>query len=80
MATVKDSFLDLERRRRQLEENVAKLRGLLQHWQTWEAEYEGFKEEIQNYNDIVPTQNLVGNVMNEKQSLAYALLLSSPSQ
>lgn len=46
MATAKDSFLDLERRRLQLEENVAKLRVLMQHWQTWEAEYEGLKEEI----------------------------------
>ncbi|KAI9831152.1 MAG: hypothetical protein M1819_005240 [Sarea resinae] len=45
-ATVKDSFLDLERHRLRLEDNVAKLRKSLQHWQTWEAEYEGLKEEI----------------------------------
>jgi unconventional prefoldin RPB5 interactor 1 len=43
---VKDSFLDLERHRQLLEDNIAKLRKSLQHWQTWEAEYEGFKEEI----------------------------------
>jgi unconventional prefoldin RPB5 interactor 1 len=43
---VRDSFLDLERHRQLLEENVDKLRKLLQHWQMWEAEYEGFKEEI----------------------------------
>lgn len=40
------SFIGLERHRLQLEENVAKLQKSLQHWQTWEAEYEGFKEEL----------------------------------
>ncbi|RFU26417.1 hypothetical protein B7463_g9926, partial [Scytalidium lignicola] len=43
---VKDSFLDLERHRQLLEENISKLRKSLQHWQIWEAEYEGLKEEI----------------------------------
>ena len=42
----KDSFLDLERQRRRLEENVQQLRKSLQYWQLWEAEYEGLKEEI----------------------------------
>lgn len=36
----------LESRRLQLEENIAKLRRSLQHWRTWDAEYEGLKEEI----------------------------------
>jgi unconventional prefoldin RPB5 interactor 1 len=43
---MKDSFLDLERHRQLLEENIEKLRKSLRHWQTWEAEYEGLKEEI----------------------------------
>ncbi|EKD13295.1 hypothetical protein MBM_08738 [Drepanopeziza brunnea f. sp. 'multigermtubi' MB_m1] len=43
---VKDSFLDLERHRQLLEENIVKLRKSMLHWQIWEAEYEGFKEEI----------------------------------
>ena len=47
----KDSFVDLERHRLRLEENVAKLQKSLQHWQTWEAEYEGMKEEIGGLND-----------------------------
>ncbi|KZF26150.1 hypothetical protein L228DRAFT_235257 [Xylona heveae TC161] len=47
---VKDSFGDLERHRARLEENVEKLRKSLQHWQTWEAEYEGLKEEILAFN------------------------------
>lgn len=42
----KDSFLDLERHRQLLEENIENLRKSLRHWQTWEAEYEGLKEEI----------------------------------
>jgi unconventional prefoldin RPB5 interactor 1 len=43
---VKDSFLDLEKHRQLLEENIEKLRKSLLHWQIWEAEYEGLKEEI----------------------------------
>ncbi|EPE30242.1 hypothetical protein GLAREA_12965 [Glarea lozoyensis ATCC 20868] len=43
---IKDSFLDLERHRQLLEDNVEKLRKSLRHWQMWEAEYEGLKEEI----------------------------------
>ena len=43
---VKDSLLDLERHRQRLEDNVEKLRKSLQHWQTWEADYEGLREEI----------------------------------
>jgi unconventional prefoldin RPB5 interactor 1 len=43
---VKDSLVDLERHRLRLEENLVKLRQSLRHWQTWEAEYEGLKEEI----------------------------------
>jgi unconventional prefoldin RPB5 interactor 1 len=45
-AAVRDSFKDLERHRLRLEENVEKLRKSLQHWRVWDAEYEGFKEEI----------------------------------
>jgi unconventional prefoldin RPB5 interactor 1 len=37
---------EIERQRRALEENVLKLRQSLKHWQTWEAEYEGLKEEL----------------------------------
>jgi len=44
--TVRDSCVDLERHRLQLEQNVNKLRVSLQHWQAWEIEYEGMKEDI----------------------------------
>ncbi|KLU88713.1 hypothetical protein MAPG_07698 [Magnaporthiopsis poae ATCC 64411] len=46
MAPIKDSFLDLERHRHALEENAEKLRGLLQQWRLWDAEYEALKEEV----------------------------------
>lgn len=37
---------EVERQRQLLEENVQKLRQSLKHWQIWEAEYEGLKEEL----------------------------------
>jgi len=54
-------FEQLETRRLELEENVAKLRKSLQHWRTWDAEYEGLKEElssgvnVQSEKDCVST-------------------------
>ncbi|MCJ1400309.1 hypothetical protein MMC11_003514 [Xylographa trunciseda] len=58
MATAKDSLIDLERRRKQLEDAVAHLRKSLQHWQIWEAEYEGLKEEILGLGEQPPIQDL----------------------
>lgn len=52
--TTKDSFRDLEKYRQQLEDNIAKLRKSLRHWQTWDAEYDGLKEEILS---VDPTPN-----------------------
>ena len=46
MAGIRDSFVDLERHRLQLEQNVSKLRASLRHWQQWELEYEGMKEDV----------------------------------
>lgn len=46
MADSSINFPDLESQRLQLEENVASLLKSLQYWQSWEAEYEGLKEEI----------------------------------
>ncbi|KAK1672303.1 Prefoldin subunit-domain-containing protein [Colletotrichum godetiae] len=48
MAAVRDSFLDLEKHRLQLEDSIAKLQKALQHWQKWDAEYESLKEEIES--------------------------------
>ncbi|KAI9818710.1 MAG: hypothetical protein M1832_004186 [Thelocarpon impressellum] len=39
-------FQDVEQGHLRLEESIDRLRQSLQHWQTWDAEYEGLKEEI----------------------------------
>ena len=59
MASVTDSFVDVERNRLQLEENIGKLKKSLHHWQTWEAEYEGLKEEIHHLGETHTDQELV---------------------
>lgn len=56
---VKDSLVNLENHRLRLEENLVKLRQSLQHWQTWEAEYEGLKEEILAVGGNASSTNLV---------------------
>lgn len=56
---VKDSFVDLERHRLRLEENISKLRQSLKHWQIWEAEYEGLKEEISSLGENPTHSELV---------------------
>lgn len=50
---------ELESQRLQLEEKVAKLRKSLQHWRTWDAEYEGLKEELSTSADINTKQDCV---------------------
>ena len=55
----RDLLVDLVRHRLRLEENVAKLRKSLQHWQTWELEYEGLKEEIQRFKGQPTTEDIV---------------------
>ncbi len=59
---VRDSLADLEKYRLQLELNVAKLRASLHHWQTWEIEYEGMKEEIFELGEIHSCSDLVHGV------------------
>lgn len=56
---VKDGYEDLERQRLLLEENVSKLRESLKHWQIWETEYEGMKEEIEILGDDHTSTELV---------------------
>lgn len=72
--SMRDSFLDLERHRQLLEENIEKLRKSLRHWQTWEAEYEGLKEEILAADPTPNRQQLValayayeGDLVNRKE-------------
>lgn len=59
----RDSFMDLERHRLALEQNVAKLRASLQHWQAWEIEYEGLKEDILRLGDKFDQADLVINTL-----------------
>jgi unconventional prefoldin RPB5 interactor 1 len=41
----------LEEQRLALEENILQLQKSLYHWRTWEAEYDGIREEISNLED-----------------------------
>ena len=75
---------EIERQRQLLEENVQKLRQSLKHWHTWEAEYEGLKEELiatgpealekDSLVEISKTYN--GDLVNEKEILDLAGLKS----
>ena len=56
---IRDSLADLEKYRLRLEQNVAKLRASLRHWQTWEIEYEGMKEEILELGEVHSSSDLV---------------------
>ena len=68
MAAAGANFVDLEKNRLQLEENVAKLRESLQYWQTWEAEYEGMKEEIMRLGVDHTETELVSKTINCNKS------------
>ncbi|XXH06036.1 hypothetical protein Hte_012481 [Hypoxylon texense] len=46
MAAARDSFIDLERHRQLLEENVKKLSKALDHWKQWRAEHEALRAEV----------------------------------
>lgn len=63
---VRDSLADLERYRLQLEENIKKLQASLRHWQTWEIEYEGMKEELLELGDVHSCSDLVNEVEKSK--------------
>ncbi|KAF7172164.1 hypothetical protein CNMCM5623_004411 [Aspergillus felis] len=57
---VPDSHLqDLERQRLELEDNILKVQESLYHWRTWEAEYDGLKEEISNLGDNATTSDFL---------------------
>lgn len=73
MAAVKDSLIDLERHRQRLEESINQLQQALQHWQTWDAEYEALKEELETADDSTPAQieriqdEFEGELVNRKE-------------
>jgi unconventional prefoldin RPB5 interactor 1 len=74
MAPVRDPLVDLELRRLQLEEQISKLRKALRHWQTWDAEYEGLKEELTRLKDNSTREDILrsgkefgGTLVNEEE-------------
>ncbi|KAK8927393.1 hypothetical protein VCV18_003868 [Metarhizium anisopliae] len=58
MSGVNDSFISVEKRRLQLEENIGQLKKTLQHWQTWDAEYEALKEEVEAVEEPYTSDDL----------------------
>ncbi|OJJ40946.1 hypothetical protein ASPWEDRAFT_47629 [Aspergillus wentii DTO 134E9] len=65
---------DLERQRLELESNILKLQESLYHWRTWEAEYDGLKEEIGDLDDDATTDDFLrvgrdfgGTLVNEDE-------------
>ena len=65
---------ELERQRRELEANILKLQESLYHWRTWEAEYDGLKEEIDELDDNASTDDFLrigrdfgGDLVNEEE-------------
>ena len=73
MDSVKDSLIDLERHRRRLEENINELQTALQHWRTWDAEYESLKEEVDAIDEPTPPElervrnEFEGELVNRKE-------------
>ncbi|KAL2201816.1 hypothetical protein CC79DRAFT_1281831 [Sarocladium strictum] len=52
MSDMDQRLSDIESQRLELEDNIAKLRKALQHWQTWDVEYEALKEELDEAQDF----------------------------
>ncbi|KAI1496363.1 Prefoldin subunit-domain-containing protein [Biscogniauxia marginata] len=74
MATVKDSFLDLERHRQKLEEHVDNLIIALDEWRQWKEEYETLKADVKalppspSRSDLTRVrQEYEGELVNEKE-------------
>ncbi|EAW10359.1 prefoldin-like protein [Aspergillus clavatus NRRL 1] len=59
MSALDGGLQDLERQRLELEGNILKLQESLYHWRTWEAEYEGLKEEINDLDDDATTDDFL---------------------
>lgn len=53
------NLADLERQRRELEDNVRKLQQSLYHWRLWEAEYDGLKEELASLREDATRDELL---------------------
>ncbi|KAM3415491.1 hypothetical protein BST61_g9012 [Cercospora zeina] len=75
-------LLEVERQRALLEQNLAKLKASLKHFQTLTAEYEGLSEEIQADADQVDLQHISktypGDIVNEQEIRDLAGIPNSP--
>ncbi|KAI9371018.1 Prefoldin subunit-domain-containing protein [Aspergillus egyptiacus] len=60
MGVPDNSLDDLERQRLELENNILKLQQSLYHWRTWEAEYDGLKEEIIKLDEDATVDDFLG--------------------
>ncbi|KAI0853559.1 Prefoldin subunit-domain-containing protein [Daldinia vernicosa] len=74
MAAAKDSFLDLERHRQKLEENVTRLSNALDHWKQWKKEYEALRADVKSLPSAASRKELKsirgkfkGELLNEKE-------------
>ncbi|KAI0895449.1 Prefoldin subunit-domain-containing protein [Annulohypoxylon nitens] len=74
MAPTKDSFFDLERHRRMLEENVEKLSKALEYWKQSQEEYETLRKAVQSLpssasrNELTSTRDqFKGKILDKKE-------------
>ncbi|KAL4950425.1 Prefoldin subunit-domain-containing protein [Aspergillus filifer] len=59
MGVPSDTIEGLERQRVELESNILQMQQSLYHWRTWEAEYEGLKDDIAELDDDATTTDFV---------------------
>lgn len=69
-----ENLARIEEARQKLENQIVQLRKSLKYWQTWEAEYEGFKEELESLGNeptaediIILGANFGGTMINENE-------------
>ncbi|KAJ5579798.1 uncharacterized protein N7459_005783 [Penicillium hispanicum] len=74
MGVPNPSLDSLEQRRLTLEDNILQLQKSLYHWRTWEAEYDGFRDEIRELHNDASTEDLLrvgrefgGTLVNEEE-------------
>ncbi|XRM47585.1 hypothetical protein ABZX51_010555 [Aspergillus tubingensis] len=74
MGVPNNSLHELERQRLELEGNISKLQDSLYHWRTWEAEYDGLKDEINELDDDATMDDYLrvgrdfgGSLVNEEE-------------
>lgn len=70
LATMSDLDI-LETQRVRLEDAVAKLRKSLQHWRTWDAEYDGLKEELEKSDQVQNESDCVRNELIHSPSAIF---------